>query len=477
MKEFARLVFLAVVATVFAVSCSKDEDTGSLSFDKPAVYLTAAGEQVTVHYSAVDIQTVSVSGQPEGWEEPKIDVAAQTVTIKAPAAFDVDGKNIAKSGTVTIMGIPTHGPVKSASMFIGVVEVKDLSSKPANSYVVNEPNTHYTFNGRVKGDGTTAISPAYIGVIWQSASGLLQYIQLTDGKVSFYIGANADDEKKIKEGNAIIGAFDANDRILWSWHVWASNYDPEKEVIAYANGAKVMSRNLGALNNANAKTEEILASFGLYYQWGRKDPFIGPNTYQASNGTDAAIYNGAGSRTYVEIVTSSAETGTMEYATQHPLRYITGVADSKNDWLWTAHDNSLWGASKTINDPCPYGWKVAPASAFQGLTIEGTPSAADETKYGWTLTDGAAKSLWIAAGRRTYLFGKIINTYIPVDVVRSAQEAQPWVGNYWSSDVAADSQSQSLYFWFEKKTTTGGIQASAPYARANGMTVRCVKVQ
>ena len=70
----------------------------------------------------------------------------------------------------------------------------------------------------------------------------------------------------------------------------------------------MMTRNLGALANGNATTSEILASYGLYYQWGRKDPFIGPSTYKISSGQGAAMYNDSGSRTYVTMVASSAET-------------------------------------------------------------------------------------------------------------------------------------------------------------------------
>lgn len=94
-------------------------------------------------------------------------------------------------------------------------------------------------------------------------------------------------------------------------------------------------------------------------------------------------------------------------------------------------------ADKSVNDPCPYGWRVAPSGAFDNLAIVGTPAVGDEAKYGWTLTDGNAESFFIGAGRRRYDNGKILNIYNPLPKVRSdAMEAQPWEGLYWTTAVS-----------------------------------------
>ena len=131
------------------------------------------------------------------------------------------------------------------------------------------------------------------------------------------------------------------------------------------------------------------------------------------------MYSGSGSRVYLKMSESSAETGTMEYAIRNPLVFITGVADTDNDWLWSGRSDQLWSADdnvadKSVNDPCPYGWRVAPSGAFDNLAIVGTPAVGDEAKYGWTLTDGNAESFFIGAGRRRYDNGKILNIYNPL---------------------------------------------------------------
>lgn len=381
MKRFAGLV-CAVAAIVFFASCSKDKESGSLSFDSPAVFLSA-GQTVTVGFKSVNLQNLSVTNKPTGWSEPTIDVAAQTLTITAPASFEDDE---VKTGSVVLAGSPKGGSSVSATLFVGVVNGEDLSEKPANSYIVNTPETNYLISAMHRGD-VMAVLPASVDVVWQSKSGLIQYTELReDGKVSFYVGADSDDDEKIKEGNAVIGAYDAGGTLIWSWHIWATDYDPDGTGGAVSfNEYAIMTRNLGALNNDNSTQENILASYGLYYQWGRKDPFIGPSSYNAANGASASMYNGGGSRVYMKTEVSSADAGTMDYAVQNPLTFIVGVSDSEYDWLWSAHSDDLWSDTKTVNDPCPYGWRVAPSAAYDHLYIQNTPEAGDADKFGWTL--------------------------------------------------------------------------------------------
>ena len=112
-------------------------------------------------------------------------------------------------------------------------------------------------------------------------------------------------------------------------------YDPEQDVVEW-NGYRLMGRNLGALDQSNATAEERLASYGLFYQWGRKEPFVGPSGYRANNGSSASIYDAKNVSTKLMFVESSEETGTEEYALQHPLSFITSTSASGYDWMWNA---------------------------------------------------------------------------------------------------------------------------------------------
>ena len=293
MKRFAGLV-CAVAAVVFFASCSKDKESGTIAFDSPAVFLNA-GDAVTVGFSASNIESFSITGKPTGWSDPVIDAANRTITVVSPEKFD-DDNDAVKSGSVTLTGKVHGGSTASATLFVGVVDTEDLSRKPANSYLINKKETNYLIDAMYKGD-LTGLATSSVDVVWQSQSNLIQYLELKDGKASFYVAADSDDGDKIKEGNAVIGAYDAGGTLIWSWHVWAADYDPEAEGGAvYFNGYSMMTRNLGALAADNSSVENILASYGLYYQWGRKDPFIGPSSYNAANGASASMYNGGGSR-------------------------------------------------------------------------------------------------------------------------------------------------------------------------------------
>lgn len=85
--------------------------------------------------------------------------------------------------------------------------------------------------------------------------------------------------------------------ILWSWHVWVTDYHPDatgdasvdepetkrKQKYTYGNHPNqypIMDRNLGALagyTTIPAEEEDRSKAHGFHYQWGRKDPF--PSSY------------------------------------------------------------------------------------------------------------------------------------------------------------------------------------------------------
>ncbi|MBR5035485.1 MAG: hypothetical protein IKX71_09290, partial [Bacteroidales bacterium] len=161
-------------------------------------------------------------------------------------------------------------------------------------------------------------------------------------------------------GNAQIAVYDAAGEVLWSWHIWRTDAPGD---VKYTNRDNiswtVMDRNLGAISADPADGEK---TYGLYYQWGRKDPF--PR----------------------EVISKGMYTnkeGTIEYAVKHPRQAFkplswTDVYDAF-DWCnvnKNTTNHHLWGnpdfaychplkeMKKTIYDPCPAGYVVAPSNAF-----------------------------------------------------------------------------------------------------------------
>ena len=143
-----------------------------------------------------------------------------------------------------------------------------------------------------------------------------------------------------KPGNALIAVKDANHDILWSWHIWVTDLDLDKTSARLNSGAVIMDRNLGALTTESYSYQ----SFGLYYQWGRKDPFTAHN-YMYTAPYDAITYDYGDAS-----VEASVKNPTIVY----------------NDAQWDGNQD-LWGVKKTMYDPCPAGWKVPVKEAFANM--------------------------------------------------------------------------------------------------------------
>lgn len=480
MKDLKVLLLLMASVLVFAACSDDNEDFGSLKFSTPAVYFSQTMTEATVRYEAVGLSQFYFSQKPEGWGNNIIlDEKTNTVKITLPSELRTRTEEdpeqpevVVPSGEIVLAGVGSSGEIKSATLFVGLLPTKDLSSEPANCYIITEPLTHYQFRA-TKPDGTP-IDVDHVDVVWQDRSEFLSHLGLLDGKVSFFMEADYTDKDKIREGNAVIGAYDKEDNLLWSWHIWSSKTNPYEQTLHLANGYEMLDRNLGALANANSTAAERIGSYGVYYQWGRRSPFIGPLDYIFSNGVYNFMYNILGHRVYMTTTAVSAEVGTVEYATVKPLDFIMGDASTAYDWMWTA-DNTLWSKEKGINDPCPYGWKVAPADAFTGLKPEGTPEANAYELYGVKIGDGQASSLWMGAGRMVYNSGRFQNIYNPLPSRNVATEAQPWEGLYWTADADNNRTAQAFHFWYNKAENAYGVKTADEYQRANGMPVRCVR--
>ena len=358
----------------------------------------------------------------------------------------------------------------------GVADVDTRATKvafPSNCYMV-APNKQVIFPvSRANEDGTTRIADVTNGwtveLLWTDningvkadGTSCIKSVtaQLTGGTIKVETGS--------KEGNAVIVA-KVNGIIVWSWHIWVTGYDPSAENISYNNGSKTtvfMNRNVGAVNN----TLQNIGSYGLLYQWGRKDPFPASSTLTGT--TSAAIYNASGSR-----LTESGSTGTgvklvqvsiannLNTAIQNPLTFYY-KAKSPYDWYsnGSTQNNNLWNnkdGSKTVYDPCPEGWRVptsGSASSSPWYSYYSSDYLSGTFSYGWNWTSSYyGLGCYPAAGYRKYSTGSITSagTY----------------GYYWSASVSGTS-TYSLY--------SGRTSVKPSYTtsyRGNACSVRCVKI-
>ena len=152
-----------------------------------------------------------------------------------------------------------------------------------------------------------------------------------------------------------------------------------------------MNRNLGA----ETTNYNLPSARGLYYQWGRKDPFIYPSTNTIYIGTAPAVYHNGFEYKGVrpENYSDWEEIMTIDYSIGHPTSYIYYYQEpydepGVSDWLCYPNQN-LWGnastrttinkvSSKSIYDPCPPGWRVPDIEDFTDVKFKGmvTPNNA-----------------------------------------------------------------------------------------------------
>ncbi|MDT3356310.1 MAG: hypothetical protein LIR35_01785 [Bacteroidota bacterium] len=225
------------------------------------------------------------------------------------------------------------------------------------------------------------------------------------------------------EGNFIIGVHRftnagqtlLDDVFLWSWHFWVTDYDPDATIgrltpVTGADGNDVqyvyevlgghlnryvgnlwktggalagqfmMDRNLGALSDT-----ERHGAGTLYYQLGRKDPFMYASSMNQAPTKGVVIHNRYNDalefqyRTQAQLQESGNLTDIVRYTVYHPDMYIL-MAD------WTNQDTDADGnlyrrgmnwsdtklgmgnqanlKAKSFFDPCPPGWRVAPVSSM-----------------------------------------------------------------------------------------------------------------
>lgn len=233
------------------------------------------------------------------------------------------------------------------------------------------------------------------------------------------------------EGNAVV-AIKFGGKILWSWHIWVTDYEPTPSSIG-----GFMDRNLGAIGN----TPGAVNTKGLLYQWGRKDPF----TRGTTNIIITEVSSSAGLSLSVENPT------TFYYSTKNLKDWYTHTASSnhQNDNLWNSTTKT-----KTVYDPCPPGWRVPLIGVWSGLTT---------SNFQWSVTNKGRTNnsfggFYPAAGSRSNANGGL--------VYDGSQ------GYYWSASFNW-SDASCLSFNDGNVGTSVSLQSVA--GRANGHSVRCVK--
>ena len=503
-----KFILLALCAVVGFSACSNKEGF-TVEFSATGLYFQWGGEPQTISYNTVNVSSIALKSATTGWT-CTVDTSARTVTVTPPADPGTDsGREESREADIVFTVTSKNGDTTTYTINAYVVGDSVIylneGGKYANSYVLTTPMALYTLDVSRNGGGQALASVCDVKILWQSELYLIEHLiyDEQESTVSFYIDALTEEDDAdvyIKENgeyvmpnaNAVIAAVDSDENILWSWHLWCAkaSANPLENYSTYSNGVTFMNFNLGAYANSNGAADNttlILDSYGLYYQWGRKDPFLRPYYHDCSGNEDQYVYTSVGSAAYISYAEISSEVGTVEYTIANPMTFITNSAcvDSENgdgigDWLYTPN-NTLWsGTTKSLYDPCPYGWRVPAAGDFDVLQLTAEEDNTDLTvarnRFGWMLSDGTNSYFYLAAGFRSYYDGTIHNMNYKEGVYPSQPE--PWEGYYWTAGTTSNGkQSTCMYFDLTTTRTINKFNFNHPSKRANAMQIRCVKIK
>lgn len=266
---------------------------------------------------------------------------------------NLDGRK--REGTVTLTAGTDLGAPHEQKMDQDCVEAT------SNSYMIVPDGRAIVIPVRKRIEEYIALTgdyekdPGYdfsVELLWMDAPGLVFHIERADdiNEGAIRVVSNYSNT----EGNAVV-AVRANGEIKWSWHIWVTNYEPQ--------GSTWMNRNLGATSaTPSTVATERAKTFGLLYQWGRKDPFPNSSTETVTEPTIYYAMNDySGSRYTLNKQTAQQ---TISWTLSNPDKFIT----FSGSWMTSPTNNDInWiPGGKSIYDPCPEGYRIPTVADWGG---------------------------------------------------------------------------------------------------------------
>lgn len=286
----------------------------------------------------------------------------------------------------------------------------------------------------IAGQSYAKFTISHAEVLWTDTPGLVTNVSYNSSLYHYpddpskTVGGITFDIPKAtaKQGNTVIALYDTLGRIIWSWHIWCSPIGAQSQyVIPYTSNTnytyKLAPINLGWISfkkikdyrkrtcrvrfvsaTENTNVEIIVGQMphavlspgdALFYQWGRKDPFRGIDRDGNHVALDVRRYREGASAANPNPKRSLLAWRTANPTVFHRMGYADLTADQRGSLDKLAYHTddlfvNLWdsknaaqtphtanNSTKTIYDPCPPGFKVAPPDAFTGFLRAGGESS------------------------------------------------------------------------------------------------------
>ena len=283
-------------------------------------------------------------------------------------------------------------------------------------------------------------------VVWEDCQDIVTTPKVTGSGADSYLTFTID-ENKLQNGNAVVAVTNATGTVMWSWHLWFTPKSSLKKIPFTSGGTtyNFMTDNLGwkytkwtgglkrevvvkieqqaetgekktaTITLKQAPGNNVREGYGNLYQWGRKDPLPGtdsfyPNTapnigYKFNDGYTIVGDQPADYKNPANI--QRMEKRTIGLSIREPGIMLPKVGGGKLSWtnhqyinLWSADNDKMYESEtpikngiKTIYDPSPVGFKVPDAYAFKDLSKGGAV-----WENGYTLKVDNDKDIYFQAG-------------------------------------------------------------------------------
>lgn len=381
-----------------------------------------------------------------------------TMNIEAGKTYKLKELYVSRDGLVEANSI--NGWTNS-SISIDMTDVVDLSeggTKKANCYRI-DPKAGWYRLPLFKGNSTTSVESAKSAkVFWETtntstaptAGTIIKEVYILNGWVYFKTEGTT-------HGNALIAVYDdqteygePKGNIMWSWHIWKTSAWEDR---TFANSAgKLMNKNLGALAATDDK------SVGLHYQWGRKDPFMAPAGLSTS--TMMKLTGSAeASQSVANAMSQTGKDNALVYSIQHPGTFL--YSDTTHDWYGNTNTSvtgwsNRWGSdgSKSMYDPCPYGYKVPTGTPKKDRSVKGFFMKAANDNIGFNVPYASS----------SYVKRENYSTDIPKKVGKIKDNGGSWrpfpMTGYHQKDKTTAAAGEAGQYW---TNTLGGFDKNGTW--------------
>lgn len=415
--------------------------SGGAQFKKPIAWTTEFSENGGVSWSDTKpawLTAFTTSGN--GWVTPEnfsATVTAQTgVEQPIPGNVTLQNTSPVNNGTTNVYDLSTKGgtaPMQTANCYIvnaagryclplvygnavDYVKVPGTGSN-VSSYTSTENRTDIlkTFINHLGAEITDPYIysnancvPANCTLVWQDEPNLVTNVALSSDNHFLEFNVN---QATIRQGNAVVAVRNASNEIMWSWHIWVTDYvlgtdlkvitnykgDPftimpinigwcDGKQVTYAERTvqvRFKQPGTGATQTITVKQKAHNASNlgnNTYFQFGRKDPFVGgiPDGIYFKNKT---WYDTNGNIKIDQTPTTNSFSigdACITSGILNPNTFcINDDMDKKYHNLWSANFNPYLSGNediptvKTIYDPSPAGYRMPARKVFTGFTKTG----------------------------------------------------------------------------------------------------------